>query len=127
MHRSRAESVVLNREVRTRFGAVMLGLLVVFAVFGFDAARHSAAATDRRPATAFIEQQHAAVAPAEVAPTETGLSRSQHPPPLAYFVIVGCALAIAARRVKARRHRSARPSLEHFFAFRRGPPLLLAR
>jgi hypothetical protein len=127
MHRARPGPVVMTRELRARFGAVALGLLVVFAAFGFGAARHPAAATDRRTTTAFIERQHAAVAPAEVAPTETGPSRSHHPPPLAYFVIVGCAPAISARRVKARRHRSAYPSLEHFFAFRRGPPLLCAR
>jgi len=127
MHRVRPGTIVVTRAVRARFGAVGLGLLVVFAAFGFGAVTHSAAATDRRPTTALIEPQHAAVAPAEVAPPETGPNRSHHPPSLAYFVIVGCALAVSARRVNARRHRSGHPSLEHFFAFRRGPPLLFAR
>jgi hypothetical protein len=105
--------------------AVALGLLVVFGVMGFDAAHHAEAAGNPRTASSYVEQQAALVAPAEAAPTETGLNRSHHPPALAFLVIVACGVLLSVRRLQAPRHFSWRRRLDRFFGFRRGPPVLL--
>jgi hypothetical protein len=108
--------------VRGRVVALGLGLLVVVGVVGFEATHHAVEANSHHPASSFIEQQDLSIAPAEAAPTESGLSRSHHPPALAFFLIVGCALAVAVRRRREPHRFGSRRRLEQFFALRRGPP-----
>jgi hypothetical protein len=119
-------AVVSTPTSRARsLGALALGLLVLFGVMRFDAARRSEASGNPRTASSYAELQAAVVAPAEAAPTEAGLNRSHHPPALAYFVIVACGLMLSVRRLRAPRHCSWRRRLDRFFVFRRGPPVLL--
>ena len=126
MYRARRATVVMTPARRARFAALALALLVVCAVLGSGAARRAGVSNDRMPASSFVEQRNAAaVAPAEVTPTETALSRSHQPPPLAFLLIIACSLAISVCRLKTRRRPSPRRSLEQFFVLRRGPPLLL--
>jgi hypothetical protein len=121
-----APRTVLTPTARARsMAALALGLLVVFGVTGFDAARHAESAGTPRTASSHVEQQTAVVAPAEAAPTEAGLNRSHHPPALAFVVVVACGLLLSVRRLQAPRHASWRRRLDRFFAFRRGPPVLL--
>jgi hypothetical protein len=110
---------------RGRAVALTLGLLVVFGALGFEAAHHAPASNSSTSESSFFEAQVAAVAPAEVVPAQSGLNRSPHPPALAFFLTVGCALAASVRRPRVSDRSSRRRRLDRFFVLRRGPPTAL--
>ena len=71
---------VMTAAVRGALVALALGLVVVFGVLGFEATHHANPANSHRPAASFVEQLNTSIAPAEAAPTESGLGRSHHSP-----------------------------------------------